>query len=54
MLIKFFSLLKATIGADDTMASDANKNFLKGFLTKSNEQLVKLMKNEGPLHINYK
>ena len=44
----------ATIGADDTMASDANKNFLKSFLTKSNEQLVKLMKNEGPLHVNYK
>ena len=44
----------ATIGADETMASDANKQFLKTFLNKSNESLVKLMKNEGPLHINFK
>jgi hypothetical protein len=46
--------MKATIGADETMASDANKQFLKTFLNKSNENLVKLMKNEGPLHINFK
>ena len=42
------------MGADDTITSDANKNFLKGFLTKSNEQLVKQMKNEGPLTVHYK
>ena len=44
----------ATIGADDTIVSDSNKQFLKSFLTKTNEQLVKAMKNEGPIHINYK
>lgn len=60
-LIFFFKTLliitnkiKATIGPDDTIVSDANKQFLKSFLTKSNESLVKMMKNEGPVHINYK
>lgn len=53
-LIMFFFFFTATIGPDDTIVSDANKQFLKSFLTKSNEHLVKMMKNEGPVHINYK
>lgn len=44
----------ATIGANDTIGPDANKEFLKGFLTRNNEQLVKMMKAEGPVNINYK
>ena len=53
-LLMITNKIKAMIGPDDPIVSDANKQFLKSFLTKSNESLVKMMKNEGPVHINYK
>ncbi|CAF0763289.1 unnamed protein product [Brachionus calyciflorus] len=51
--VKSNDLLESTVaGADETLTSD--KNFLKSLSTKSNEQLINSMKNEGPLDIKYK